>query len=60
MKITIDSFNNEIIDYKFSMKKGNMISIPNISDTLKQIKNLLQTIIHSDYGKNILLLNIFL
>ena len=51
MSITINSFTNEIVDYKISTKKEKMISIPNISDTIKQIKNPLQTIIHSDYGK---------
>lgn len=50
LSITIDGFNNEILDYKFEMNKGNMIAIPNLRDTLLKIPNSAKTIIHSDHG----------
>ena len=52
MSVTLDSFNDEVIDYKYLMSKGNIIATSNIKNTLKKNKNPSQTIIHSDYGRN--------
>ena len=37
--VTLDSFNNGVIDYKYLMNKGNIIAISNIINTLKKNKN---------------------
>ncbi len=51
LSVTLDGFNNKVIDYKYLMNKGNIIAISNIKNTLLKIKNPEQTIIHSDYGR---------
>ena len=51
LSVTLDGFNNEVIDYKYLMNKGNIIAISNIRNTLKKIKNPSQTIIRSDHGR---------
>ncbi len=50
LSVTLDGHNNEIIDHKISLTKGNNIAIPNIKETLSKIKDTSKTIIHSDHG----------
>ena len=50
LSITIDGFNNQIIDYRISLSNNTNLVLKNIRNTLKKCPNQ-KPIIHSDHGK---------
>ncbi len=50
LSVTMDLFNEEILDYEFAKHKGSSLVIPNLKRTLDSIKDTKNVIIHSDNG----------
>lgn len=52
LSITVDGYNWEILDFQINLNKGNIISIKNITETLKLVNkdHFKNVIIHSDRG----------